>query len=64
MINLDKGDINIGGKDEYFKGLNLISETVKGGVDWETTKGKNLMKLIEEINLYASRNFNEVNRVL
>lgn len=63
MINLEKGDIGVGNKDDYFHGLNLIHQNVKDGVNWESDKGKNILKLIEEINLYASKNFNEVNKV-
>lgn len=63
MINLDKGDVFVSNKDDYFKGLDVINNSVKGGVDWQTDKGKNLLKLIEEVNNYASRNFQEVNKV-
>jgi hypothetical protein len=64
MIDFQKGLFDVSSKEDYFKGLQLVEEKTKNVVDWSTPDGQKILLLIKEVNLYATRNYSEVNSFL
>lgn len=60
-IDLDRDEVDIESKEDYFKGLQVISKN--SGVVFEGEKERTFLRLIREVNMYATQNFKDLNKV-